>query len=94
MKGNLTSEQCIKRQKRNEKLACIFFILAGVAIIAWIFEISFRCMPTSSTDADFALLFELCFCSMGACLYFIFAFLAAWCLGAAKYYKTIADLSQ
>ena len=94
MRGNLTSEQCIKRQKRNEKLAWIFFILAGVAIISWIFEISFRCMPISSTDADFALLFELYFCTVSACLYFIFGFLAACCLGAAKFYKTIADLSQ
>lgn len=94
MRGNLTSEKCIKRQKRNEKLAWVFVVLAGVAIISWIFEISFRGMHISGTDVDFAILFELCFCTMSACLYFIFAFLAAWCLGAAKFYKTIADLSQ
>ena len=92
MRLNLTREQCIKRQKRSEKLSAVFIILTGITVITQMFEMSFSYMGISKTNVDF--LFDLFFCTTSSHLYFIFAFLAVLCLGTAKYYKTIADLSK
>jgi len=94
MSLNLTSEQCIKRQKHNEKLSAVFIVLTGISAIVQIFEMSFRCMSISKTTVDFAFLFELFFNTISSHLYFIFAFLTALCLGTAKYYKTMASCSK
>ena len=92
MRFNLTREQCIKRQKRSEKLSAIFIILTGISAIAQVFEVSFRYIGMPKTTVDF--LFDLFFCTISSHLYFIFAFLTVLCLGTAKYYKTVADLSK
>lgn len=94
MRLNLTSEQCIERQKRNEKLSAVFIILTGITAIVQIFEMSFRCESIFRTTVDFVFLFELFFNTISSRLYFIFAFLAALFLGTAKYYKTIASWSK